>query len=365
VASEHDIDNLRFVLPQVRYSGGRGFIQADLRVEAHAEDAMNSISCAILMKVHYWDDFAQRRLQHLLAKAGAAHVYIFVDETHGAVGGIEHERVVRATENDMSRLEIALYPLGNLFWYNVEYPLYHFYRLKPDYDYYLMCEHDAVMNTDIDGLVRVAASEGVDYVGFPVRNRSSWTLPTAEGVYPGSFQLHQWLSCVSLYSKRSIEFLLKRRQILTAAYQDGQIAHWPNNEVFIPTEMINNGFVVRELGAFGKTEKYNWWPPTHEHDLAQFEDQTFLHPVLDERRYVGSCLRFSNLLDLRSYFRGSQLRQLLGRRPPLALASPFAKEFVRQAARRFTPTFVLDMMPRTRNAARFRRLTRQSAKKAA
>jgi hypothetical protein len=70
-------------------------------------------------------------------------------------------------------------------------------------------------------------------------------------------------------------------------------------------------FIVRELGEFGKVDKYNWWPPIHEKDLPSLEDQAFLHPVLDERKYVASCVRHGRL---RSYFlRNGQLRRLLER----------------------------------------------------
>jgi hypothetical protein len=317
-----------------------------------------TVRYAVLLKVHYWDDFTERRLRHLLSKVGTGDVYVFVDETHGAVGQIPHDRVIRATERDMEQLEIELYPLGQVFWYGVDYPLYYFYLQNRSYDYYLMCEHDAVFNVDIDEFVRAADKDRIDYVGFPLA-QTAWPLHTCEGVYPKSFKLHQWLSCLSLHSKRSVEFLLERRQVLTRRYKAGEIANWPMNEAFIPTEMLNNGFVVRELGDFGKVDKYDWWPASHEDDLPLLQDRAFLHPVLAGRRYVVSCLRYSNLLNYRSYLRNSQLRQLLSRRLPLSRMPLFLKEFMRQAVRRITPAFLLGLMPQTRNAGNFRRLLRR------
>src|ERR1039457_2209413 len=93
--------------------------------------------------------------------------------------------------------------------YNVDYPLYYFYLQNKSYDYYLMCEHDAVLNIDIDEFVRIAERDRVDYVGFPLA-QSSWTLRTCDGVYPKSFTLYNWLNCISLHSRRSVEFLLER-----------------------------------------------------------------------------------------------------------------------------------------------------------
>jgi len=313
---------------------------------------------AVLLKIHYWNDFAERRLQYLLEKAHGGDVHVFVDETHGSIGPIAHDRVIRATESDMAELNVPLEPPGNIFWYNVDYPLYYFFLRNGSYDYYLMCEHDAVLNLDIDEFVRGANEDRVDYVGFP-SSEIGWPLQTGEGAYPKSFTLHQWLNCLSLHSRRSVQFLLERRQTLARQYAAGEIATWPNNEVFIPTEMYNNGFVVRTLDDFGKADRYNWWPPTLEDDLAVLQEEAFLHPVLDERRYVASCLRFSNLLSYRSFSRNSQLRRLLGRWSALSLAPIFFKEFSRQATLRIMPTFLLDAIPSTRKAGNFRRLLRR------
>jgi hypothetical protein len=316
---------------------------------------------AVLLKVHYWNDFAERRLRHLLEKAGSGEVYLFVDETHGAVGPIAHDKVIRATQATMAELNVALEPPESVFWYNVDYPLYYFFLQNRTYDYYLMCEHDAVLNIDIDEFVEAAHRDRVDYAGLPSAE-IGWPLQTGEGVYPESFTLHQWLNCLSLHSRRSVEFLLERRQLLSRRYAAREIATWPNNEVFIPTEMFNNGFNVRSLADFGNVDRYNWWPPTLEDDVPLLQDQAFLHPVLDERKYLTSCLRFSDLLSYKSLAKNSQLRRLLDRWTPYSLAPIFFKELVRQAVRRFMPTFLLDAIPSTQNAANFRRLLRQSTK---
>ena len=158
---------------------------------------------------------------------------------------------------------------------------------------------------------------------------SSWYWrETCSGVYPDSFTLCNWINCISLYSRRSVEFLLERRQSLARRFKAGEITNWPFNEAFIPTEMKNNGFVVRKLGDFGKIENYAWWPPIRENDLWLFQDQAFLHPVLDERKYVESCVRNSKL---QSFFvRDSQLRRLLNRSPLLSSIRALVKEFVRR-----------------------------------
>jgi hypothetical protein len=314
-----------------------------------------TVRYAVLLKIHYWDAFAERRLKHLLGKVGSGDVYLFVDETHGPVPNIPHDKIIRATESDMAKLDVVLDPPGKVFWYSVDYPLYYFYLLNPSYDYYLMFEHDAVCNIDVDEFVQAVDRDQVDYVAFPL-TPNNWPLRSGRGVYPDNIQLHQSLNCISLHSKESVAFLLERRQALTRSYATGDIPSWPNNELFVATEMHNNGFVVRSLGDFGKVDRYDWWPPTHEDDLAQLGNQAFLHPVLDEKRYLASCMRFS---DLTTYFSSDgQLYRLLNRWSPLFILPAFLKELARRAVRKATPSFILNLIPRARNAGNFRRLIR-------
>jgi hypothetical protein len=44
------------------------------------------------------------------------------------------------------------------------------------------------------------------------------------------------------------------------------------------------------LAEFGDVSQYDWFPPTMEEDLAPSHGDTFLHPVLDRRRYLMSVL---------------------------------------------------------------------------
>ena len=291
-----------------------------------------TVRYAVLFKVHYWDDFVERRFRHLLRKVGTGDVYVFVDETHGSVGQIPHNRVIRATERDVKRLDVLSDPPGKVFWFNADYPLYYLYLQNSSYDYYLMCEYDTVFNVEIDEFARTASNYRVDYVGLPLADDvRSWPwAKTCDGVYPDSVKLYNWLNAISLHSKRSVEFLLQRRQSLTRSYKGGDIINWPYSEAFIPTEMQNNGFVVRKLGDFGKVEKYNWWPPNHERDLPSLQGQDFLHPVLDERKYVASCLRYGSL---HSYFlHDGQMRRLLGRSSSsrLSVMPRFLVEIIRR-----------------------------------
>lgn len=295
-----------------------------------------NIRYVVIFKTHYWDDFVERRFQHLIRQIGTGDVYVFVDETRGAVGQIPHDRVIRATERDLETIELLQRPPGNTFWYNADYALYFVYSQDNSYDYYLMCEYDTAFNIWIDNFVEAAASDKIDYVGSPLTRNLDWT-ETCNGVYPAFFTLGSWLNAISLHSRRSVQFMLQRRRDLAVRYRAGEISNWPYSETFIWTEMHNNGFVVSKLGDYGKVDNYDWWPPSHEKDLPLLQDQDFVHPVLDEQKYVASCLKYGRLW---SYFLpGGQLRKLLERSStisaiPVFLTPAFLIEAWRRARRR-------------------------------
>ena len=283
---------------------------------------------AVLMKTHFWDDFVERRLQHLRRQVTSGDVYVVVDETNGTVGPIPFEHVVRTKEADVEPLDLLAYPAGQVFWYNADYTLHVFCGSHASYEYYILCEYDAVINADMDDFVRRVAADAVDYVGLPVATDfAAWAWSkTCEGVYPPGTRMVHWLGCVSLFSRRSIELLGDRRRALSHRHKAGEIKQWPFCEAFIPIEMLSNGLVMRALPDFGRAEAYNWWPPHHENDLPSRKDEAFIHPVLDERRYIASSMRWA---DLSTYFDpNGRLRLLLNRSAPVNYLAPLFQKFI-------------------------------------
>lgn len=107
--------------------------------------------------------------------------------------------------------------------------------------------------------------------------------------------------------------LLAQRRAHSKQHAAGTLAFWPNNEVFVSTEVARAGHLTAPLADFGDTSRYEWHPPILEDDLPATPG-TFLHPVLDRRRYIASVLKFE--FDLSSYFDSdSPLRRELARFP--------------------------------------------------
>jgi hypothetical protein len=245
--------------------------------------------CAVVFKTYAWDAFVERQARRLAEAAGALDFYISIDESNGLVGPIPFERVVRFTS---AGLAVAGLPMrsavGGALWWNPDYAHYQFQSIYPDYDYYLFVEYDCVVQCPLESFVARAASQGADFVSLPIlRPFEEWHwMPYQRDVYP-SAEVKRALLNVSLFSSAALRLLHQRRLAMNA---DPAVRSWPSSEVFVPTEVARAGMTCLSLADFGDVSRYDWFPPTLEEDLQRGDGDTFLHPVLDRRRYVSSML---------------------------------------------------------------------------
>jgi hypothetical protein len=287
---------------------------------------------AIIFRTHFWDDFAQRQFDRLLARAGTSDVFVLVDETSRPVV-VPHDKVVRVTAAGLLAMGFADAGEGNLLWFNGDYPLYRFLELHGDYDYYLQLEYDVAINTDVDALIAAAAADRVDYIGLTKGEATPdwpWLKTCTDAYAIGDIQ-HQ-LICLALFSARALRHLWARRLALSAAYARGDIKAWPMCEGFIATELAKTGMNCRELSHYGDTACYDHWPPYLEADIGKLDAQSFVHPVLDDDRYIGSLLKYhvglAGYLNPRSLFH-RKLRRLSTARYVRALRQSFASKAAR------------------------------------
>ena len=95
------------------------------------------------------------------------------------------------------------------------------------------------------------------------------------------------LLCVCFHSSSALKLLYQRRLEMSA---DPSVAEWPNSELFVSTEVVRAGISWLPLADFADLSNYGWFPPTLEEDLRPGAGNTFLHPVLDRRRYISSMV---------------------------------------------------------------------------
>ena len=296
---------------------------------------------AVIFRTHFWDAFAQRQFDRIRQNVKSGDIFVLVDETHGKVSGITHDRVVRHTEQDL--VDLGLPRAGgdnklwagasNMLWFNGDYPLYLFLRQQPGYDYYLQMEYDVVINTDVDSLVLKAGTDGADFVGLtkgePV-DEWMW-LHTCTDLYRMS-EIRYKLICLSLFSNRGLTTLFEARLAMADKLRAGLIQAWPFCEGFIATEMARNGFVSVEWSRYSATDHYDTWPPFVEADLFVMPSGSIVHPVLDRNRYVASLMKVK--VGLFGYLNpNSLLHRKLRRLPPSAYLKALMGTFTQKVTR--------------------------------
>jgi hypothetical protein len=245
--------------------------------------------CAVVFKAYAWDGFVERQARRLAEAAGSLDFFVQIDETAGPVGAIPFERVIRFTCADLETAGLAMrFAVGGVLWWNPDYAHYQFLAQYPNYDHYLFVEYDCVMQCSLERFVDRAVSRGADFVALPIsRPFHLWHwMPYQRDVYPSS-EIKIALLNVCFLSAAALR-LLEQRRLEMKSYIS--LRGWPSSEVFLPTEIVRAGMRWLSLAEFGDVSQYDWFPPTMEEDLAPSDGDTFLHPVLDRRRYLSSML---------------------------------------------------------------------------
>ncbi len=270
---------------------------------------------ALVFKTHAWDPFIARQLERYKARCRSGALVIVLDETNGSAGPIPHDQVIRTTNQEILALGLAnAFGKGGLIWWNTDYPNYLAFQRLPEYAHYVFAEYDTCANLDIDALVASVAERGIDMLTQPTRqDKQTWYWTKFhEAVYDHD-EIRGSLNCFSVFSHRAMQMLMERRLADSKEHAAGRMTFWPGNEVFVATEIARAGYRTAALEEFGDATNYEWHPPILEDDLPG-KPGTFLHPVLDRKRYIASVLKFE--FDLSSYFSASSpLRQELARFP--------------------------------------------------
>ncbi|GBR17384.1 hypothetical protein LV564_09560 [Komagataeibacter nataicola] len=290
-------------------------------------------TCAIVLKTYAWDSFVQRQLQRLQATFPDTDIFISIDETGGFAGNIPHPNVLRTCNADMVEAGFAnRFEKGSLLWWNADYTHYQVQACIPDYAYYLFVEYDACIGGNGTRLLADMIADGADFVAHPIVADLSWYWTAFHaGIYPDE-QLRASLNCISFFSSRALLHLAAQRRAMSAP--GAGIKFWPLGEAFVASEIEKAGFNFVPLGRYGDVTRYTWFPPILEADLVlPAGGHTFVHPVLDQKRYIASLLRQTHFV--RHYFMpGSHLRRELRRFPGAVSRGRLYRAALARAAQR-------------------------------
>jgi hypothetical protein len=248
---------------------------------------------AVLFRTHVWDKFIDRQYGRLCDQIGNGDVFVVANNTSGTCNPPDDLPLVSFCEGDIVDLGYAKGGSGEMLWYNVDYALYYFAKLKPDYDYYVLFEYDVVVTVPLDEVIAAVHASGIDLVGLSTSDPISewWFRSSCLEVYKEE-ELRKMLLPLGIFSSNAVRHLSRRRLELSGDLRSGQLQTWPHCEAFIPTELARAGYVIEELSRFGPSEHLNHTPPLLEHDLGAMQGESFLHPVLDTPRYVANAIKY-------------------------------------------------------------------------
>lgn len=243
---------------------------------------------AVFFRTHLWDEHVAAAAELLRARSAGADFRVLADESrHDLPVPPDLKLSHAAAEFD----EMGLEPADHSLWFNGDYPLYKALRTFPDNDFYVMAEFDVRTTVQLGGMADEAAARGIDLIASRIEPASpAWS---HRGTCAGSYEtIYSALIPLVLVSRRLLEHLLERRLELSARLRRGEIARWPYCEAFIPSETVADGrFRWAELSEFGDVQRFDWAPAMPEHVMTRVTGPAFLHPVLDDERFVRSRLR--------------------------------------------------------------------------
>ena len=293
---------------------------------------------AVVLKIHFWDDFAERQLDRLRRHAGTENLFVIVDETNGLIVDVGHDRVIRMTDQTAAAEGFLLSPKNNVFWHNTDYQLYHFIDLFPQFAYVVTVEYDFVVNVDVADIVRTMAAGGVDFVGEPIRgDPATWPWrPFTAPYYPEAFDFVGRLLCFAVFSRAFAIQLQANRREHARRFLNHEIVHtgpdspWPISEGFVGAEIARLGARSMTLAPFGDVTAYDWAPAWPEPQLPTLAGFAFIHPLLDVPRFIRSSLRLKvndpeDIFNPRSFLGNAAMHC-----EAQVLIPPFIQHFARQ-----------------------------------
>lgn len=142
---------------------------------------------------------------------------------------------------------------GNVMWNNCDYKFYYVKKYFSEYDYYWQIEYDVFCNAaTYESFLNRFAESRADLLitHFRVRKKSdsgAWTqgldwIYDTEEIYGSIFP-------VVRMSANAIDFLYKRRLEHKEIFKNStdENKRWVGNEIFAPTELMNNGFSCEKI----------------------------------------------------------------------------------------------------------------------
>ena len=237
---------------------------------------------AVLFRAHFWNDFVQRQLDRLTSKVTTGDVFVLVLDEGVDRALIQHDKDKILLIADEARTSLGLEGHCSLpiDWYHRDYALHVFFKLYPQYEYYVSSEYDAAIGRDLDQMIAEFSENSIDFSALPNEEAIEdwpWTR-TCEGSYD-RLSLKNWWLNIFIISNAGERVLFEARLAEVRQFKDGMISEMPFSEAAVPTILSLNGRSLVPLSLFGTTDSFGWDRWVSEEQLTDMGEDAFVHPV--------------------------------------------------------------------------------------
>ena len=143
---------------------------------------------------------------------------------------------------------------GKIMWYNADYRFYYVREYFPDYKYYWQFDYDIYCNGEsykpfLDKYRDKKSHLLICIFNGTLKNTEFWTFGL-DWIYDDSKELYGGMFQVCRLEKSAISYLYNKRlehaQIFKKCLSDKN-SRWINCELFVPTELMNGGFICNAI----------------------------------------------------------------------------------------------------------------------
>jgi len=245
-------------------------------------------SCFIL-RCHGFGLAEKRVLDSASSYFDPSDILMVMDERKGPVAvGADYQKLA-LTNNVIRELKLLAHP--NCGWLCGDYPYYIASRTRPDYDFYWLCEPDVYFSyRNPAEFFSNFESNSADFVAPWLTERGE-TWPWTKRAKILSQKVFGCIFPLTRLSNRAIGHLLaERRKLVEILGKLSDINNlWPNDESFVSTILMRDGFHCEDLGKSVELSKdrFLFTRPILLDTLTKGPWlNTVLHPVLSKDQYV-------------------------------------------------------------------------------
>ncbi len=246
----------------------------------------------IVIRTHFYCE-ATDRLYKYLKETSKRDVVLICDETHGTIDVGPGKAKLSISEN--SAKEMGLHVPKKFGWLCGDYSLYAAAELLSAYDRYWLVESDVRISFDMSAqFFDSFFCDSTDFLAFHIfKAQDNWFWYKPMCYFER--EVYACLFPVVGISRSAIRFAFERRKEMSACFEAvvprDEVRRWPNDESFLTSTLMNNGFKCQNLDAGESKFRINGsfnvgLPKSDKRIRGQSPTGLLYHPVHAGHRFV-------------------------------------------------------------------------------